>query len=389
MGATEIGKCVFLTGATGILGGWILRDALDKGHRVIALMRDDSPEAARQRLAHVIHLVHGHGNTGGIEIVHGDVSLPRLGLSEAAIADLRSRVDMVIHCAASVSFEPKEDDAIWQANVGGVAQMLDLVRGTDIPFYHVSTAYVCGDRTGVVMESDLDVGQGFKNTYERSKVESERMIQQAFAEGTAKGAVFRPSIIVGASCSGKIAQFLNFYGFLKVMDAARSGRLLKDGFLRVALRPNCTKNLVPVDWAAAALWHIIENDGPAGLVYHLTHPAPVLQQNLLEWANARLDGHDVRVKFVEEITDDHSTLERMAKLCLRHYEPYLTTEPFFDRTNTERALGGALPFPETDHRFFDRLYDYARENKWQSIFSGKPKEDDAAAMDTEVCARGA
>ena len=398
MDSVDVTKEVFITGATGILGGWILRDALEKGHPVAVLMRDTSLSSARRRLQKVVGLVRGDSSLEGIRILLGDVADPGLGLEEAERADLRSRMSMAIHCAASVSFEPRQEDMIRRTNIGGVQHMLDLVSGTGIPLYHVSTAYVTGDRAGLCRETELDMGQAFNNAYEQSKFESEQLIQQAFRSGAARGAIFRPSIIVGASCSGKIAQFLNFYGFLKVMDAARTGRLLKDGFFRVALHPGCTKNLVPVDWAAATLWHIIEHEGASGQTYHLTHPEPVLQQSLLEWANTRLVGEDVRVKFVEEITDEHSTLERMAKVCLRHYEPYLTREPAFDRTNTNRALAGTHPFPVTDHAFFDMLYEYARENQWQSIFvSGKQAPRRRAAggggvggdMVGGVCAREA
>ncbi len=395
MSSVDVTKEVFITGATGILGGWILREARKRGFRVSALMRDPNPAAAKRRLQKVVNLVCGDANLDGIRIMLGDVSEPGLGLSPEDYGALRERTGRVIHCAASVSFEPRQEEMIRRTNVNGVRHMLAFVSGKDIPFYHVSTAYVSGDRTGVCRETELDMNQSFNNAYERSKVESEKLIQQAFHSGAAHGAIFRPSIIVGASGSGKIAQFLNFYGFLKVMDAARSGRLLKDGFFRVALHPECTKNLVPVDWAAAAMWHIIEEEGPSGDTYHLTHPKPILQRSLLEWANKRLDGHQVRVKFVNEITEEHSTLERMAKVCLRHYEPYLTTEAYFDRTNTDRALKGKLPFPVTDHAFFDMLYDYARENKWQSIFAangqnGKRRPAAASgAMGGGVCAREA
>ena len=369
MSSVDVANEVLITGATGILGGWVLRDAREKGYRVSALMRDPGMPEARRRLQRVVKLVCGDTDLSGIRIVLGDVSEPRLGLSPEDFEALRQRTGLAIHCAASVSFEPRQEEMIRRTNIDGVRHMLDFVAGTDIPLYHVSTAYVSGSRSGICRETELDMNQTFNNAYEQSKFESEHLIREAFTSGAARGAIFRPSIIVGASCSGKIAQFLNFYGFLKVMDAARSGRLLKDGYFRVALHPGCTKNLVPVDWAAAALWRIIEHDGPCGKTYHLTHPEPVLQQSLLEWANTRLNGHEVQVKFVKEITQDHSTLERMAKVCLRHYEPYLTTEPYFDRTNTDRALNGSLPFPATDHAFFDMLYDYARENEWQSIFA--------------------
>ena len=47
---------------------------------------------------------------------------------------------------------------------------------------HVSTAYVAGDADGLFTEADLDVGQGFRNTYEQTKLEAERLVPRAAGE---------------------------------------------------------------------------------------------------------------------------------------------------------------------------------------------------------------
>ncbi len=61
---------------------------------------------------------------------------------------------------------------------------------------HVSTAYVCGERTGRVLESELDVGQAHRNGYERSKFEAETLLAQAAATARVPFTVFRPSIVL-------------------------------------------------------------------------------------------------------------------------------------------------------------------------------------------------
>ena len=65
-------------------------------------------------------------------------------------------------------------------------------------FVHVSTAYVGGTHTGRFDEDDLDVGQGFRNTYEQSKFEAEQVVR---ASGLPVRVV-RPSIVVGESTYG-------------------------------------------------------------------------------------------------------------------------------------------------------------------------------------------
>jgi thioester reductase-like protein len=61
---------------------------------------------------------------------------------------------------------------------------------------HLSTGYVCGERSGPVAEGELDVGQRFANGHESSKAEAERLVRAAQQQGGIS-AVARPSIVVG------------------------------------------------------------------------------------------------------------------------------------------------------------------------------------------------
>jgi nucleoside-diphosphate-sugar epimerase len=81
-------------------------------------------------------------------------------------------VSDIVHCAASVSFSLPLDRS-REINVDGTRQMLDFgveceSRGGLGHFAYVSTAYVAGTHEGVFNEDDLNVGQDFRNPYERS-----------------------------------------------------------------------------------------------------------------------------------------------------------------------------------------------------------------------------
>lgn len=363
---------VFITGATGILGSWVVADALRQGHRPTVLMRDASEEAARQRLDCVLSVAGLKHAAHEVQLYRGDVSRPSFGLSLAEVDRIRENTDLFIHCAASVSFDPNKEQDTWQTNVQGTVHVLDILADTDIPLYHVSTAYVAGKNQGLWRETDLHADQDFNNSYERSKYETEAMVQGAFASGKYRGAIFRPAIIVGATAGGRIAQFLNFYGFMRLIEAAADQRLHPGGPIRLPLDPACTKNLVPVDWTAAALWRIINHDGPSGQVYNLTHPAPLSLGALMDWSNKKLSGFGAAFEGSEALGEG-TLLERMAQMQLRHYNPYLKHEPQFDRTNTDRALGGSLPFPEMDEGFFDMLFHFARSQGWKNIFAQRKR----------------
>ncbi len=359
---------VLLTGATGIMGSWVMGEALARGYRPVVLMRDRDHKQARERIATVLDHVGRSDDVDNVRILLGNAGKTCFGLSDPVYSQLRRSVGMLIHCAACTSFSPDQDAQCWSTNVGGVRNVLDFVSHTDIALHHVSTAYLAGKRPGRVYETELSVGQEFSNTYEKSKCEAEMLIQNAFDTGIVKGSIFRPSIIVGSSKDGRILQFMNFYNLLRVIDLLMSRRQREHTILRMVGTPEGTKNLIPVDWAVGAMWHIIEREGASGEVYHLTNPNPMRHGEMQVWVNALLADNRVQMDLVDSLDGDATSLEALFEGRFANYRPYMHGEPVFDRTNTDRALDGAYPFPPVNETYFALLMAYARENGWRSIF---------------------
>lgn len=387
------GQRLLITGATGILGGWVVADALRRGHRPVALLRDPNMERARERIEAVVTLAGLPREAArSVEIVLGDVRRHELGLAPETRDGLRDGLDGVIHCAASVSFSQKHGQHTWDTNVNGLLHVLGIFARTDIPLYHVSTAYVAGKTPGRFHEGDLDRGQDFHNAYERSKFECERVMRDAFNSGAVRGAIFRPAIITGAARDGAIATFYNFYGFLRLIDAAMNGGMPFEGQVRLPLNCDCTKNLIPVDWCADAMLEVIERRGPSNATYNLTNPDPVRQGDLVAMANAMLAERNIEIVLDAAMDAGSATpIEQMTNYLLRHYGEYLEEEPIFDRGNLDAALEEAAPFPEMDLGFYLRLLEYARNREWRGLFetpseSEKASKRDASAAETLIAA---
>ena len=83
---------------------------------------------------------------------------------------------------------------------------------------YVSTAYVAGDRTGVVYEHELNLGQGFKNHYESTKFQAEVWVRSAMDEMPTT--IFRPAIVVGDSRTGETQKFDGPYYALRFIAAS-------------------------------------------------------------------------------------------------------------------------------------------------------------------------
>src|SRR3954447_24588934 len=142
MKARLAGRSVLLTGATGFVGkallGQVLRELPET--EVTVLLRGDAERRLRDE---VLTSAPCEGLDGSaVKAVSGDVAHD--GLQELG------PFDVVIHCAASVSFELPLDEAL-ELNGKGPARLLAAVRGEPY-FVHVSTAYAAGQRTGLVLE---------------------------------------------------------------------------------------------------------------------------------------------------------------------------------------------------------------------------------------------
>lgn len=362
-------RAILLTGATGILGNWVLKSALDRGFEAVVLLRDKSRDRAAGRMRAVLELIGRQDDFDRVHIYYGDICLPGFGLTDEARRETLSRVSSVIHCAASISFNPKEQDEIWRHNLGGVENVIAFVAGASVPLYHVSTAYVAGRRKESCLESELDVGQEFVNVYERSKCAAEKLIHRAFEDGSLTGSVFRPGILVGGSQDGRISQFQNIYNFFQLLDTTVKPRLNGHTRLRIAANPSSTMNIVPVDYAAEALWRIIDAEGPSGKVYHLTNPCPPTIETVFEWGTRMLGG-GCALEAVPASPADATRLEVRVRNSVREYSPYAFHQPTFDRANTGSVVDTILPFGELDEDFFDSMIEYARNRRWEGLFEG-------------------
>ena len=116
----------------------------------------------------------------------------------------------MIHCAATVRFDHSLDEA-RHINVEGTRRVLDFAAGARQlrSLAYVGTAYVAGERSDLVRENELAVGQRYRNTYEQTKAEAEALVRSHL--GSLPGVILRPSIIVGDSRTGVTSSFKMMY----------------------------------------------------------------------------------------------------------------------------------------------------------------------------------
>jgi thioester reductase-like protein len=371
-----------LTGATGLLGSYLLRDLIARNLPVAVLARPTRCEDAETRIDGVLaQMEESFGRTLVRPVVLcGDITRPQLGLAHGDLNWLRANCDAVLHAAASLTFH-EADGEPWLTNVEGVRNVLAVCRDCHIGrLDHVSTAYVCGLRTGRVLETELDIGQEFGNDYERSKVNAEKLIRSD--EHLPAFTIFRPSIIVGDSHTGFTSTFHGFYVPLRVAGALLPlvgvDQALEVDYLRLlGLNGHERKNFVPVDWVSDAIVSTLLRSAPANQTYALVseHPVQVARlhrvfleivrqhrQLIEEDLAARKQGSHAdfqeakRGRFVEAFR--HKFVEQFAV-----YQSYWRDDPIFDKSATNAMLPD-LPCPRMTDAMLHRLCQYAADKNY-------------------------
>jgi nucleoside-diphosphate-sugar epimerase len=365
---------ILLTGATGLLGRYLLRDLLLAEHEIIVLVRAERGATAEERIE---ELVHFWSESLGVSLTRpivlpGDVGVPRLGLSASECRLLSRYCGGVLHAAAHVGLSPTLDGEPWRTNTEGTRHLLHLCEELNFDeFHHVSTAFVCGDRTGPIREDELACGQDFHNEYEKSKFEAERLVRQG--PFRLRVTVSRPSVLVGDSRTGYTSSYEGLYRFLCLGDRlagpGHAGRRWLP--LRVPFTGDEPRNLVPVDWVSGAIVRLVSDPDCHGHTYHLVAREPVLARLIKEVAEAVLGIDGVSWVGPDGLVDP-SPLEEQFLEQLNQFWAYCDGDPVFDDANTRAALPELSP-PMIDRDLLARLLRFAVADRWGRARRRRPR----------------
>ena len=354
---------VLLTGTTGFVGMEVLARYLERSDRPITcLVRAGSDAAATERLEGVLHNLFGSGADrfeGRVQAVAGELASPGLGLSERRRDALAEEVTTIVHSAASVSFTMELAEA-RQVNVDGTQRMLEFARlaqarGGLRRYAQVSTAYVAGTHDGRFAESDLDVGQEFRNSYEQSKFEAEQLVRTQ--AGDLPWMILRPSIVVGDRRSGWTAAFNVLYWPLRAFSAGL--------FKTVPANPASPLDVVSIDYVADAIHELCECPDVTGETFHLTASAEASSMGeLAALASTYFRRPLPQVVPPSEFAAAAGTFSDAALESSRVYFPYFAIDTVFDNAKARALLTPAGIQASPLHDYLERLLDFATRSRW-------------------------
>ncbi len=169
------GKRLLFAGSTGFVGKVTLSmllsrygETLDK---LYVLVRKGSAPSAERRFFDKVAtsepfqpLRDAYGEQGAlefirrkVEVLDGDITDPLMGLAPEQADALTGKVHAIINCAGLVSFNPSLEVGL-NVNTHGVKYTVELALKWNVPLVHMSTAFVAGNRSGLVFEDEEVVG---------------------------------------------------------------------------------------------------------------------------------------------------------------------------------------------------------------------------------------
>lgn len=347
-----------------MVGSYVMAEMLHAGIAVVVVVRGKGHQSGVQRIEQILAKFEASWNVT-LErptVLEGDINRPELGLNANDRKIVREQCDRIVHSAASLSFAPadqSEHNEPYRTNVGGTQNVLTFCVEHGVrQFHHVSTAYVCGIRTGIVAENEATEGQEFANDYERSKVSSEEMLHDAVAAGHLQSlTIYRPSIVIDRTGLSPVSGDRTIYGAFSMyqMLASRFG-LPAEGewFRNLGFRGTECKNIVDVDWIARAIRIVVTHPDYHNRTYHLTSAEGTSVQSLdaafrvttRDWlqrpsrvTRSKPTKPSKPTRESSPLTGDAKTeLDRMAEPFVKTFLPYFRDDPKFDRKEIGRLI---------------------------------------------------
>ena len=351
-------NAVLLTGGTGALGRELLPLLSATDSDVFVLTRDEARAPGVR----------------STRFVHGDIAhAVHLGMRETHAAMLRVRVTHIIHCAAETRFTVPLEQA-RAVNVEGTRAVLDFARSCHAvrAVACASTVYVAGTRTGIILEREPG-GCDWVNSYEQSKAEMEAVAREAMS--TLPVSIYRFSTIIGHSTTGVVTSFNAIHHALRLFYQGLAPMVPGDLLTLV--------DVVPVDFAARALQHLVMRRFEPGTTYHvaagstrsctldelLDETVRAFERSRPAWRKRRIErpavvGADTYALFARSVAESGNVLLQRAVQAVQAFAWQLVYPKTFDTSAADAALSQTSIVAPHCRDFYGKVVESCVATNW-------------------------
>lgn len=302
-GIKEI-RTVLLTGATGTLGVYVLRELLkvDQVQKIYCLLRPKKDQSLEQRFNKILEtrgLLDSMPELGArVQLIAGNCALPQLGLESGVWQDLIENVDAIFNCFANVNhMEQYRERAahiedVRTVNIGGTKHILEFACEHRLKHVFQAASLVSVSTTdktdGSIWEGwpeleDFDEVTTF--TYPITKFVEDMLMKQAVLERGLPCKVFRLPYLAGDSKTGRFLVEQS-HMMLRYIFVMKNGIMPSNPFPLL---------LLPVDTCAEMIVRLSFQENIPCDVYNITHNNPDIDQEFPEIA----ERFGFKVKIVE------------------------------------------------------------------------------------------
>jgi thioester reductase-like protein len=349
---------VFLTGFPGFIAKRLVDQLLRKDPEAtfVFLVEPRLERTAEQALGELKAQHPALANRA--KVVTGDIGQHLLGLAPETYNILAAGTTHVWHLAAIYDLTVPAARA-YRVNVVGTANLLDFcvacrnLKRLD----YVSTCYVSGDRRGLVLEKELDEGQGFKNHYESTKCWAEIEVRRRMDRIPI--CIHRPAIVLGDSKTGETDKYDGPYFLIAALVKVPTFvPLINIG------EGHATLNLVPVDFLVAAMAELWVQDEAIGKTVHLADPYPHPSREVFGGIFQTMGFHKPVVDLPPALLEASLSVDYLRRLLRvpKQLVTYANFEVHYDTTNQRKLLertGVACPDLMS---YLPVLVDYVKRN---------------------------
>ena len=357
-------SAIFLTGATGFLGAFLLKELLEQTQADIYCLvrRTELVEEGRERIQKNLQFYQlwSESLSGRILPILGDLSQPYLGLDTKQFQALASKIDSIYHCGALVKWTyPYEE--LKSVNVLGTQEVLKLAGQIKLkPLHFISSlgALAAFASCELIKEKDIldeDQGEVLNWGYLQTKWVAENLVSQARLRGWPVS-LYRPYLTAGSSQNG----ILNTYDLF-------IAKIIK-GCIQLGAAPelNWTIDLTPVDYQSKAIVYLSLQQKSLGKNFHPLNAQPIEWEQIVNGISSV--GYQVEQVnysvwkdklFKQAKSIDDNILYRFLPIFANQKIDELFRRRQWDCQNTLKALAGTnIVCPPIDQKYIDTLLSY-------------------------------
>ncbi|MEL6604843.1 MAG: amino acid adenylation domain-containing protein [Cyanobacteria bacterium J06614_10] len=274
-------KTIFMTGATGFVGTYLLHELLQQTTAdIYCLTRAENLLAARKKINKALESCSPDGVVPSNRIfpIIGDLGQPNLGLSPKQFNALSQSIDIIYHCGANVNLLYPYT-ALYSTNVLGTKAILNLAsagKPKSVHYFSTLDVFESVATTGVrefYEEDNIAVGEGISGGYAQSKWIAEQMVMEAGKNGLPV-CIYRPGMVTGHSKTGHSNTSDILCRLLKSLTE-----------LRQAPSMDLAIDMTPVDYVSQAIVRLSLKPSSIGKAFHVVNPQPMPFSKIVETLN--------------------------------------------------------------------------------------------------------